>query len=733
MARRPLQVLVSLLITTQLLAACTAPTPAATPTPIPTPTPPPSASPAAAVEVSLDDFEAATTDWQAGPLPDGSASSALSAATTTSFASQGRQALELTFRAAGRLPAAFHWARPLDLSQAAGLAFSVFNRGAVRGAAIALATGPQGAWHTSAMVPLKAGQRQVTFDLRAADYATADTGGQYSAPIADLGAVRELVLLVWPLTDGSVVVDELRTTSAVEQASVLVTPPPPPAPTTPPIAPTRLELRLPASAASTFGLVELALDTDGVFSNPYDPAQVDLEVAFGAPSGASVRVPAFWYQAFDPATLEPAGAPGWRARFTPTEPGTWTAQAELAPFGLASAAATFEVADSAAPGFVRVNPANPHYFAFDDGRLYFPIGLNLAWASSLEQTVPEYTRWFDSLSANGGNLARLWMPDWGVGVEWNDTGLGDYTARQKQAWLLDQVFNLAEQKNVYILLSLLNHGAFSEDVNPEWDDNPYNALNGGPLAEPGDFVTDPAAREYFKRRVRYIASRYGYSTHLFAWEWWNEVNWTPIYDEILAPWIKDLTPTLRQADPNAHLLTNSYAVGSTSKIWKLDELSFMQQHDYTGADPAGLLPPLVAAFNATASKPVLIGEQGTGAGGASAEANSEAIHLHNGIWAPAFTGFAGTSLWWWWDTFVEPTNQWPQYRPLADFMQGEDLAATQPVTADVGLNAYAFALQAPDHALVWVRNRTYDAGQAARADQQAVAAGTAGADWTYEP
>src|SRR5205085_1543421 len=139
-------------------------------------------------------------------------------------------------------------------------------------------------------------------------------------------------------------------------ASALVTPLPPPAPTTVPIAPTRLALQLPASAASTFGLVELALDTDGVFSNPYDPAQVDLEVAFSAPDGASVRVPAFWYQAFDPATLQPAGPPGWRARFTPTEPGTWTAQAELAPFGLSSAPASFQVAASTAPGFVRVSP-----------------------------------------------------------------------------------------------------------------------------------------------------------------------------------------------------------------------------------------------------------------------------------------------------------------------------------------------------------------------------------------
>src|SRR5260370_42431353 len=93
------------------------------------------------------------------------------------------------------------------------------------------------------------------------------------------------------------------------------------------------------------------------------------------------------------------------------------------------------------------------------------------------------------------------MADWDLGLEWNDTGLGDYTKRQERAWLLDQGFSLAEQKNVYILLSLLNHGAFSTSVNPEWSDNPYNLPNGCVITSPTAFASHPSPLRLFPRPV----------------------------------------------------------------------------------------------------------------------------------------------------------------------------------------------------------------------------------------
>jgi len=498
---------------------------------------------------------------------------------------------------------------------------------------------------------------------------------------------------------------------------------------------TFLKPRTAQNPAGVYGRLELAIDTDGVYANPFDPQQADLRVRFTSPSGKAALVPAFWYQDFDPATLAPKGAPSWRARFTPAEPGRWTAQAELASPGLKSEPISFDVAaDTSAHGFVRVNSQNPRYFAFDDGATYFPIGLNLGWSTGQGLAVlKDYERWLDRLSQNGGNIARVWMAAWSFGIEWKDTGLGDYTKRMKQAWLLDQVFSMAEKRGVYILLCLVNHGQFSTSVNPEWNDNPYNQANGGPLARPEEFAMNPQAKDLFKRRVRYIAGRWAYSPGLFAWEWWNEVNWTPIADPQLRPWIAEMTAYLEQYDPYRHLVSSSYANGGATHLWKMPELSFAQQHDYSGRDPA---KDLASSFRSIAEnapqKPVLLAEYGYSAQGAGDQIDSDAMQLHNGLWAAPFSGFASTAMYWWWDNFVDPRDQWSEFKGISEFLKGEDLAALAPskVSVDPPFGSTALILQSNERALVWVRSGAYDTGEAVFAYEKAIAAGKT-KDWKY--
>jgi hypothetical protein len=515
------------------------------------------------------------------------------------------------------------------------------------------------------------------------------------------------------------------------------------APTAQPIAApaaqaaTRLALRTIQEAGSIYGLQELEIETDGVVANPFNPAQFDLSVRFTGPSGNAVLVPAFSYQDFDTRSLRLLGGPVWRARFTPGEAGEWRAQAELANPKLSSAPISFKVEpDANAHGFVRVNQHNPRYFAFDDGSFYFPIGLNLGWANQPNLGVlADYERWLDRLSQNGGNIGRVWMASWSFAIEWNDTGLGDYANRMKQAWLLDQVFRLAEQRHVYLMLTLINHGAFNTSVNPEWNDNPYNAANGGPLKEPRLFARNREARELFKRRLRYIAARWGYSPNLFAWEWWNEVNWTPIDDPSLKPWIAEMDAHLRQYDPYGHLASSSYAGISSTPLWKMPELSFAQQHDYSGNDPAKLLPTTYRVLAERApDKPVLLAEFGLDAAGGNTQQGLEAIHFHNGIWAAPFSGYAGTAMHWWWDTFVDPDKQWVEYRGLAEFLKDQDLTPLAPAKAQIAPGgALPLALQSKDRALVWVRNEAYEVFAAKQAYEKAKAAGQASPGWEYQP
>ncbi len=101
-------------------------------------------------------------------------------------------------------------------------------------------------------------------------------------------------------------------------------------------AATQLSLAVPTSGVKAFARLELGILTDGKWANPYDPAQVDLQVRFTGPDGKSFQVPAFWYQDFDPGTLVAQGGGGWRARLTPTQAGAWQAQAVLMPGNLTS-------------------------------------------------------------------------------------------------------------------------------------------------------------------------------------------------------------------------------------------------------------------------------------------------------------------------------------------------------------------------------------------------------------
>jgi hypothetical protein len=473
--------------------------------------------------------------------------------------------------------------------------------------------------------------------------------------------------------------------------------------------------RLSSGALPRWRMLELDLETPIQVANPFDPQQIDLSVRFTAPSGQVIDVPAFFYRR--------AGAQGWKARFTPSEEGRWRARAIMrAPLRFEGEDVPFDAlpAQPGARGFLRVHPQNPRYLAHDDGKTFFAIGLNLAWWR--DDPIEDYRRWFDALSAQGGNAVRIWMAPQSFSLEWRETPLGDYSARLARAEYLDRIFEMAEARGIYIVLVLLDYSQFSQSVYPLWHENPYNAANGGPCRRPRDFATDPTARALFKRRLRYIAARWAYSTHLLAWEWWNEVNFTELVDAaVLKPWLEEMTAVLRAYDPYRHLTTISYAVPGDPRIWAMPEIDLVQRHEYGPEEPAWFRP--VAGGQAffrhmrdIPAKPVLMGEFGATFTYEQADALArEGVHFHNGLWAAAFNGFASTAMYWWWDTLVAPANLWPRYRGLARFLRDEDLArfAPLPVSVAPAEAAIALGLRAPDRALIWLRDRRYRMDEAA--------------------
>ncbi len=468
-----------------------------------------------------------------------------------------------------------------------------------------------------------------------------------------------------------------------------------------------------ADRVGLYDKLELVADIDAVFNNPYDPANIRVDGRFTSPSGATVVVPGFYYRdySYGGGRLRAGDEWSWRVRFTPTEVGEWQYQvlATTLKGTTRSQTGTFTVTPSDNPGFVRVDPRNPRYFAFDDGTPYFPVGENIGWSSG--DPIASYATWLDKLSTAGGNFARVWMAPWGFDIEWSDTGLGNYDNRQGAAYQLDQVMDLMAQHHVYVMLSLLNHGQFSTTTNPEWDENPFNAANGGPLQNPQDFATNPEAIRLWNQRLRYIAARWGYSPNIMTWEWWNEVNWTPLVDaDLLAPWAARSAAYLRSLDPYRHLISTSGSPLEDETVWGQANMDFTQAHRYDMDDLlltfSQIIPNWLARYP---NKPFLMGEFGRNSD--PSESDPQGVELHLGLWDAPMNGAAGTAMTWWWDSYIDPLNLYDQFAGIAAFFGGEDMGARRWQPAAVALSdpdqGKVLGLQSPDEALLWVVNRDY--------------------------
>jgi hypothetical protein len=434
-----------------------------------------------------------------------------------------------------------------------------------------------------------------------------------------------------------------------------------------------------------YGRVELSVDLRATYENPFDPDQVAVEGRFRGPAGRERVVPGFWYRRYrrelvgKNERVTPVGEPGWRVRFAPEEVGRYTYRVTVRDRGgeARSAEGAFTAVAGSEPGFVRVSRRNPLYFAFDDGAPYFPVGANVCWSGS--RGTYDYDDWFPKYAAHGCNYARLWIGPFDLFTLERTapgepgSGLGRYDLAN--AWRLDTVLERAEREGLRLMFCLESFNSLrTQQPYALWDRNPYNAANGGPLQRPEQFFTDERARRLFRQRLRYLVARWGYSTHLLAWEFWNEVD---IIEKYVSPEVRDwhvaMSRALRELDPWQHLRTTSFARSpGDAAIDGLPEMEFVQTHRYGPQDMAADLPDWCLWKAQAYKKPHFVGEFGADAGGPRADADPTGIQLHDGIWSTALSQSAGTAMLWWWDNYIDPRNLYPHFRPLAAFLRGVD-------------------------------------------------------------
>ncbi|MCB0588613.1 MAG: DUF5060 domain-containing protein, partial [Phaeodactylibacter sp.] len=458
-----------------------------------------------------------------------------------------------------------------------------------------------------------------------------------------------------------------------------------------------------SSSVEQYGKFEAAISLTAAYTNPYDYEQVALSAIFISPSGETIAVDGFFMQGYTlnsvTGGLTPTGQGEFRVRFAPTETGEWRFTVSVADAtGTASSEeSTFQCTGAATPanhGFLRTGPSN--YLQFDDGAQYIAIGENIAWQIPGQNPYLNYKTWLNGLTGNGGNFFRLWHAHWGLGIEWSNgngfQGLRYY--KQTNCFYQDWLFDYCAENGVYIMLTLQHHGPVSTQVDPNWDDSPYNIANGGPCQNTLEFFTNEQARAHTRNRYRYIVARWGYTRSILCWELFNEVLWTDNFQankDLVAQWHFEMADYLNSIDPNGHLITTSYGSDLTDEnVWSHPDIHFTQTHNYNNTPN---LERVLAGSNLNHldvfGKPTLNGEFGLGGNASLANQDPDGIHIHNCLWGGLFSGGLGTAMTWWWDNYIHPRNLYYH------FLGPSLVAGEVPFTQEKLAPASAFVTGAP--------------------------------------
>jgi len=443
--------------------------------------------------------------------------------------------------------------------------------------------------------------------------------------------------------------------------------------------------------AATCERVTLAVRLAAEYANPFDSRQVAVDARVQPPSGKAWTVPGFLYRPHarrrkgEREVVEPSGPPEWQVRLALVEPGPHRVVVTVRDGrGTAeSEPVTVRARPSDAAGYARRSPDDARYLTTDAGRTLYLVGANVCWGQPPGTFC--YDRWLPKYAAAGCNWWRAWLaPPWTTfGLQTRKSGYDGIDLAK--AWRLDHVVELSERLGlrVQFCIDSFNILRFRKHRHGGWEDSPYSKAGGGPLDEPREYFTHPEMRRAYRDRLRYIVARWGYSTAVFAWEFWNEVDIIDQYDsKAVTAWHRDMARHLRSIDPWRHLITTSCArTAGDPRLDALPELDVVQSHDYI--QRADVVPTLDRDRRdkaAARTRPHYHGEFGIGHDGrATREHDPEGVHLHNGLYASVGQEHAGTPMTWWWDSYVEPQDL---YRVLAAFtrwIDGFDFVRQQPV------------------------------------------------------
>ncbi|HUE99860.1 MAG TPA: DUF5060 domain-containing protein [Anaerolineales bacterium] len=443
--------------------------------------------------------------------------------------------------------------------------------------------------------------------------------------------------------------------------------------------------------------IELNLDLDAEYSNPYDAREVALEGLFTGPGGSTMTIPGFW-----------DGEASWKIRFTPSQEGLWTYSISVADARGNSLPhlGEFTVTSSdlhgwVQPGHLFDSAYSGRYLVHHDGTPFYGVGhadaLNiLIDGFDLEDGV----RLFDTMKAANENYV-VWWPLYTnspVNSSYDDYSVGNMK-------VIDAVVRDAEKKGILLIFTIWDHPQLRDDNHPSWDTGNWSRNGFSKLSELNDFFVSEEAWAWQENLYRYIIARWGYSPAIGMWQTVSEINGTNSLDQTDA-WHERVNTYFVENDPYRHPTTAS---GSGEVDWTEGHtvMDVPQVHLYAFNEDAVSAAQVIADWTSLMwernEKPNWIGEFGmTG--------NTHYPELfHNSIWAALTAGAALTPAEW------NSGGAWGRMTPemnadisrFAQFVSDMPLAAWDPSKLEITVSeaqVRAWGLSGVDGGFFWVQD-----------------------------
>jgi hypothetical protein len=290
-----------------------------------------------------------------------------------------------------------------------------------------------------------------------------------------------------------------------------------------------------------------------------------------------------------------------------------------------------------------------------------------------------------SLKEASGGAELLWE------AEMNRPARGFYNPLD--CFLLDELLSAAERHGIYLQLCMLTRDLY------------MNALTNSSSARYDGAIAD--AKKFF----RYAIARWGCSTSVAAWEYWNEMNPGLPTDRFYT----ELGDFFEITDPYHHLRTTS-TWGPSAKDCQHPRLDVADAHFYLRpADKTRLANEVEAVLDRTRwlreqapNKPAHLGEFGLADDKwritDAMKRSPDLSDVHNALWASALSGASGTALFWWWER-IDQRHGYAIYGPLSRFLANVPWNSGEVQTLDAKCSdetMRVIGLRAGERAWFWV-------------------------------